>query len=278
MQESITRGDFRLLVVDVDGTLVGASGVPSDGVKRAVAAAQDRGVRVALCSGRPLASCWPIARELALGGPHVVFNGALVKDPTAAEPVLCRPIPMDAAREVVDYCRAHELCLELYDQSTHYVERDRLESQLHAQSIRVTYEIGDFDDLLKQGPPIKFQIVVGDPRAKDLTAELARRMGDRLGFSTAIPMAPAEGMECVNIVAAGVSKGLAIRSLLEYYGLTKEQCVGAGDAPNDLPLFAEVGFRVVMGNASDEIKSLADYVAPDVEADGLATAIGRLFL
>ena len=269
---------FKLLITDVDGTLIGASGVPSARVREAIAAARDRGVLVAVCTGRPLVACAAIARDLGLGGAHVSFNGALVRDLDASEPILCRTVAADAARVVIDYCREHELCLEFYDQRTHYVERDRRESRLHAESIRVTYELADFDELLAKAPPIKFQIVTADARAKALTAALAERMIDRLSTSIAIPMAPAEGMECVNVVAPGVSKGQAIGALLAHYGIAREECVGAGDAPNDLPLFEAVGFRVVMGNASAEIRALADYVAPDVEEDGLATAIEELLL
>jgi 5-amino-6-(5-phospho-D-ribitylamino)uracil phosphatase len=101
-------------------------------------------------------------------------------------------------------------------------------------------------------------------------------MGERFSSSVAIPMAPADGMECVNLVAPGVSKGQAIEALRAHYGLARDEVVGAGDAPNDLPLFEAVGFRIVMGNASAEIRALADYVAPDVEEDGLATAIEEL--
>lgn len=272
------RRDWKLLVVDVDGTLVGSGGVPTPRVREAIAAAQEKGIRIALCSGRPLASCWPIARSLGLRGAHVVFNGALVKDPDEPVAVLCRPLPPGPARQVVSYCRAHELCLELYTEETHYVERDWRESQLHAISIQVTYEFGDFDDVLKTAQVVKFQIITADDRARRLAAELGRSLKDTLGFSVAIPMAPADGMECVNVVDRGVSKGLAVRALLEHYGLQPSQVLAAGDAPNDLPVFAEVGYRIAMGGGDSSILAAADFVAPDVDEDGLAVAIERILL
>lgn len=269
---------MRLLVVDVDGTLVGSSGVPTPRVREAVAAAQARGIKVALCTGRPLASCWPIVRDLGLEGAHIVFNGALVKDPASSAPVLFRPLPLGPAREVVDFCREHGLCLELYTQETHYVERDWEESRLHAISIRVTYERGDFDELLRTRELVKAQIITSDERGRRLAATLAERMAGVLALSVAVPMAPCVGCECVNVVDPSVSKGQAVRALIAHYGLTPDEVAGAGDAPNDLPVFAEVGYRIAMASGDPAVQAAADYVAPGVEEDGLAVAIERVLL
>jgi len=269
---------FRLLVVDVDGTLIGSSGEPSARVGAAVRAAQAMGIRVALCTGRPLASVWPIVRSLQMHGAHVVFNGALVKDPEATSPVLFRPLPEEPARRVVDYCRANDLCLELYTEETHYVERDWEESRLHAISIRVTYEFGDFDDLLARRQLVKAQIITRDDRARLSAQRLAADLGPALGFSVAVPMYPCVACECVNVVDPTVSKGQAVRALIAHYGLSPADVVGAGDAPNDLPVFAEVGYRVAMANGDQAVIEQADFVAPDVESDGLADAIERLLL
>ena len=269
---------WKLLVVDVDGTLVGSSGVPTPRVREAVTAAQARGIRVALCSGRPLASCWPIARSLGLRGAHVVFNGALVKDPDEPAAVLSRPLPVGPARQVVDFCRQHDLCLELYTEQTHYVERDWRESQLHGISIRVTYEFGDFDELLRTRELVKAQIITSDERGRRLAAELAESLRGVLGFSVAVPMAPCVGCECVNVVDPRVSKGLAVRVLIAHYGLSPAEVAAAGDAPNDLPVFAEVGYRIAMASGDASVLAAADYVAPGVEEDGLAAAIERVLL
>lgn len=272
---------WKLLVVDVDGTLVGSSGVPTPRVKAAVADAEASGVRVALCSGRPLASCWPIARSLGLRGAHVVFNGALVQDPDQPAPVLSRPLPKGPARRVVEFCREHDLCCELYTAETHYVERDWRESQLHAVSIRVGYDVlpdGGFDALMEHHEIVKIQIITSDERTQRLTAGLAAEMVGDLSMSVAIPMAPADGLQCVNVVDRSVSKGLAVRALIAHLGLSREQVLAAGDAPNDLPVFDEVGYRIAMANGEESVRAAADYIALGVEEDGLAVAIERLIL
>ena len=264
---------IRLIVVDVDGTLIGSAGEPTPRVREAVHAAREAGVPVALCSGRPLASCGPIARSLELRGPHVVFNGALVKDPDANDVVLEKPLPPAALDRLIVAGRREDLCLELYTRETHFVERDWRESRLHAISIRVTYEMASFDRFFGRQDVVKAQIITSDERNRAATRRLAEEFTGQLGFSIAIPMAPCEGMECVNVVDRTVSKGAAVRALIAYYGLTPSEVMGVGDAKNDLPMFAEVGWRVAMGNADPEVKAMADVICPDVEEDGLAISI-----
>lgn len=273
LQEGLALSKIRLIVVDVDGTLIGASGEPTSRVRDAVHGATGAGIPVALCSGRPLASCGPIARSLDLRGPHVTFNGALVKDPDREGVVLEKPLPPAALDRLIADGRREDLCLELYTRETHFVERDWRESRLHAISIRVTYEISSFDRFFGRHDIVKAQIITSDERNRAATRRLAEESAGQLGFSIAIPMAPCEGMECVNVVEQTVSKGAAVRALIEYYGLSRAEVMGVGDAKNDLPMFEEVGQRIAMGNADSEVKAMADVVCPGVEEDGLAVAI-----
>jgi len=268
--------DVRLLVLDVDGTLIGSTGEPSRRVRTALTAAQRAGLRVALCSGRPLASCGPIAQSLGLSGAHVVFNGALVKDPAAATAIQRTPLPVAVLEYLITRGRETGLCLELYTEATHYVEQDWRESRLHAVSIHVDYEIENFDRFVGRSDIIKAQIITADDTARAATRELASELVDQLTFSIAIPMAPCENMECVNVVDRSVSKGAAVEALIAHLGLSREHVAGAGDAMNDLPMFEAVGYRIAMGNADDRLKAIADLVCPDVDDDGLAIAVEEL--
>jgi Cof subfamily protein (haloacid dehalogenase superfamily) len=272
----VTPASIRLLVVDVDGTLIGSTGVPSPRVAEAIARAIGADLRVALCTGRPMASCGAIAKGLGLAGPHVAFNGALVKDPAERAAVFRKPLSPTLLDRLIELGRREEVCLELYTEETHYVERDWRESRLHAQSIRVDYEIEPFDAFVGRADVVKGQIITADDRAREATRRIAAAFDGQLRLSIAIPMAPCVGMECVNVVDQTVSKGSAVRALLEYYGLERDQVAGAGDALNDLPMLGEVGYRIAMGNAEPEVKAVADVVVADVDADGLADGIELL--
>jgi Cof subfamily protein (haloacid dehalogenase superfamily) len=245
-------------------------------VRQAIAQAQQSGLGVALCSGRPMASVGAIARSLGLAGPHIAFNGALVRDPVVGTVVRRTPLLPAALDHLIVLGREAAVCLELYTDVTHYVERDRTEAQRHAESIRVTYEVASFDRFFGRTDIVKGQIVTGDDRDREVTRHLARELAGQLRFSVAIPTGVAAGMECVNVVDPSVSKGEAVKALFEYLGLTRDQVAGAGDALNDLPMLEVVGWRFAMGNAEPELKAVSDCVVAGVEEDGLAEVIDRI--
>ncbi|HAS04797.1 MAG TPA: Cof-type HAD-IIB family hydrolase, partial [Dehalococcoidia bacterium] len=85
-------------------------------------------------------------------------------------------------------------------------------------------------------------------------------------------------IEFLNIVDPGVSKGEALRFLIEYSGLKKDEVLAIGDGLNDLPLFEAAGTKIAMENAFDELKALADDITYDVENGGVAAAIGKYLL
>ncbi len=267
---------IRLLVLDVDGTLIGQSGEPTAAVRKAIATAVEAKIAIALCTGRPMASAGAIARDLGLTGPHVAFNGALVRDLDRSVAVFRRPLPAAALDRLIVLGRAANLCVEIYTETHHYVERDWTEAKRHAESIRVPYILANFDAFYGRDDIIKIQIVTADDQSRLAAERIAEEFRGFLRFSVAIPVGVAAGLECVNVVEHRVSKGSAVRALIEYYGVLKAQVAGAGDALNDLPMLEEVGLRIAMGNAEPAVKAVADLVVGDVEADGLAEAIAIL--
>ena len=89
---------YRLLALDVDGTLLDPDGELRDTTRQAVMAAQQAGLRIILCTGRRFRSTRPVAQQLQLDGPVVVHNGALVKDVASAETLHCHPLPETLCR------------------------------------------------------------------------------------------------------------------------------------------------------------------------------------
>ena len=86
------------------------------------------------------------------------------------------------------------------------------------------------------------------------------------------------GWWAVDFTAAGVHKGEASRHLAEIQGMDTRQFIAAGDSYNDLPMLEAAGFRIAMASAPEEMKAIADFVAPPVEEDGLAVAIEQVVI
>jgi hydroxymethylpyrimidine pyrophosphatase-like HAD family hydrolase len=86
------------------------------------------------------------------------------------------------------------------------------------------------------------------------------------------------GVDFINVVDPGVSKGKALAVLTAHLGISMTEVMAIGDSTNDISLFSEVGLAVAMDNAPDEVKAAAHYVTLDVDQSGLAAAVSRFLL
>ena len=86
------------------------------------------------------------------------------------------------------------------------------------------------------------------------------------------------GLLCVDVTDQSVSKMHGISEVFEILGISREDAIGVGDSYNDFPLLMACGLKVAMGNAIDELKSIADYIAPSVDDDGVTDVIEKFVL
>jgi hydroxymethylpyrimidine pyrophosphatase-like HAD family hydrolase len=89
---------------------------------------------------------------------------------------------------------------------------------------------------------------------------------------------PYNNLWAVDFTHSGVNKAAATLELSQMIGVDAGSMVAAGDSYNDMPLLQVCGLGIAMGNAPDELKAIADYVAPPVEEDGLAVAIEQFIM
>ncbi len=270
--------DYRLLVVDIDGTLVGRDGRIRPRVRAAIQAALAQGVRVALCTGRPLRACQPLVAALGLTGPQIAFDGALVSDSAGTTVVLRQPVANRALAALYAWARAVDLCLELYTEAGYYIDRPWPESRRHGALIGLPPVVADYGPLLASATLIKGQFVVADPARRALVEAYLATAPLDLRFAWAKPPPDLPGLDFVNITHPAVDKGTAVRALAAYYGLPLTAVMAVGDGPNDLPFLRVAGLAVAMGNACEAVKAAAHVVTAPLEEDGLALAVERFLL
>ena len=85
-------------------------------------------------------------------------------------------------------------------------------------------------------------------------------------------------IDFVNVLAPRVSKGKALTALVSHLGLSLGEVIAIGDGSNDIPLLTSAGLAIAMGNASDELKAVADYITLDIDHGGVAVAIKKFLL
>lgn len=262
---------FRLLAVDLDGTLIGSDLTIRPAVRAAVAALIERGIVVVLATGRMYVSSRPFAEALGITAPLICYQGALVREIEGEQRILRHvPVPLTLARQIAAFARANDLTMHVYHDDRAYTARFTEESAYYAELNRIPVaEVGDLVSFLKRRPT-KIVFISGPEGVRRIYEELAARWG-------AVAQVTQSNPRFAEITARGVSKGSALRTLARKLGVRRCEIVAIGDHENDRSLLENAGVGVAMGNAVAELKAIADLVAPPVTEDGAAWAIRHLF-
>jgi Cof subfamily protein (haloacid dehalogenase superfamily) len=274
--KSTRQAPVRLLIADVDGTLVSASRTISEPVRDAIKAARQFGVRIALGTGRPYFSTKRYIDELEIDGAHVFDSGASVMDTTNQKLVYHCEISKALALEFLTETQRANLHLEVYADSQYFIDAEREHSRIHAEIMRQAPVITRLLDVVEHRPVTKMEIVALDDLERSKAHALIARFADRLDSGSA--GAPGTSADFINILAKGVSKGMGAAHVAAHYAIDAAHILAIGDGQNDESLLRFAGTGVAMGGAPNELKQIADWVAPPVEQDGLAYAIERFIL
>ncbi len=271
---------YKLLVIDIDGTLLGRGGNISAENREAIAQAGRRGIKVSLSTGRTMLASQRIINRLPLDGYHIFFDGALVMNLEQDKEVYVQPISPALVMEAVEFARLKDINLELYSTTQYFVERETWASDIRRQYFGIQPTLTDFTNIWQRERIIKGTVAVSSAEERAGADSLCRHFEGNLShlhFSwTATPAYP--DVDFVNIVTLGVSKGKALEALASHLAIPLTEVMAIGDERNDVSLLATAGLAIAMGNATDEVKAVADHITLDVDRDGVAAAIKKFLL
>ncbi len=266
---------IKLIAIDIDGTLLNEKSALNPATIQAVQAARDAGIKVVLCTGRPLTGVQDYLNELGLAGDDqyvITFNGAL------AQTINGRVL----VRHTLNYDQYRKLESLSETLNTHF----HVETEAHIYTANKNispYTIGEAY-LVKM--PIRYRAV--DEMPVDITLSKAMFIDDPDIISAAVAKLPDNiqhefyfvrsepyFLEAMNNAA---SKGNAITGLAKDLGLTMDEVMALGDQGNDLSMIKAAGWGVAMGNAIDEVKAAAQAITLTNKEDGVAAAINKYAL
>jgi len=273
----LVNNRYKLLVVDIDGTLLNKNGAISAEDTKALARASDSGIQVSLSTGRVVQASLKIINQLSLDGYHIFFDGALVSNPEKGEEIYVEPISKELGRQVVEFAHRNEVNLDLYSAAHFFAERETWATDIRRQFFGLQPTIVDFTQLWPKERIIKGTLVVRSPEERAKADSFCRHFKGSLSFSrTKTPAYPE--VDFINVVAPEVSKGKALEALASHLGIALIEVIAIGDGANDVSLLSKAGLAIAMDNATDELKAVADYVTLDVDHSGVAAVIERFLL
>ncbi len=261
----------RLLAVDLDGTLLTSARTIPAGVLEAVAAAQARGVRVTVATGRVWPSAEPYILRVGADPPAILYNGGMVYDFRSGVILSRVPLPYDHARAVLELLRAFpQVQPHLYVDDQVYIGRAGALSDYYRRKNGIpVVEVGD---LLAFLPREAMKILIVGDRASlvavhDAIAALPLPIHTVFSEETYLEVLP-----------PGCSKGTALEFIAQTLQIPASEIVAVGDNLNDLEMLQFAGVGVAMGNADEVLRRHADYVTRTNDEEGVRDVIERFIL
>jgi len=257
---------IKLIATDIDGTILKDDFKFNQEVKDCIAKLTADGVKVVLVTGRMHSATDYVAEELGLETPIVSYQGGLVKYKN--EILYEKNLNPEKAREIINWAKQNNVHLNLYMNDELFVERDDAIIRRYTGERHSGFIVKSFDDVKLHRINKMLAIDFEDENKVTMWKEYLEATFDDINVVKSTPY-------FCEICHPEATKGHAVNFLREYYGLKKEEILTIGDQNNDIDLLKAGGIKVAMGNATDELKAIADYVTDTVQNNGFVKAIEK---
>ena len=267
---------YKLLVLDVDGTLLNEEHTVSKRTMAALRKAQQLGVRIVLASGRPVHGLMPLAQALELGlygGFVMAYNGAVVIDAANGNIVFERRVDPAMLPYLEKKARKNGFALLTYHGDRLLTDNAsdphvQAEAALNGLKIEETADLAAAVDFA----PHKCILVSDDEEALcGLEAHWKKRLAGELDVFRSEPF-------FLEVVPCTVEKANTLGVLLEQLGLSRDEVMAIGDGPADVAMLQLAGMGVAMGHSPEPVKICADRTTAPADEDGVAQAVEQLIL
>jgi Cof subfamily protein (haloacid dehalogenase superfamily) len=263
---------YKLIALDLDGTLLNSGMKLSEGNTRALQAAIERGVQVALATSRWYELALRTANRLGIQTPIIASNGAIVKRPADGKELLHLYLDGELAREVVTL--ADDSGWEMFTtigSSTYMRMRPGIVPEKLPAGLRIAERQSDH---LGEAQATCVQIF-GEEAVREIEGRFLAKYGDRARFSLNRPVGLPHYVVLTN-PAADKAGGLEL--VCRELGVAPVDTIAMGDSESDLAMLRFAGLGVAMANSPDEVKRAELHIAPTNDQDGVAWAVRKFLL
>ncbi|NDO46934.1 Cof-type HAD-IIB family hydrolase [Clostridium sp. MD294] len=267
--------NYKMIVLDLDGTLVNSEKKISEKNKKALQKAIQKGVKVVLASGRPVKGVLPKAIELELdknNGYILAFNGGRIINVTTKQCVFEADLPEGHLQKVYELSRKFDIGLMTYEgndklvteDDNEYIQLELRVNQLERVTPKSIIEYVTF--------PVAKYLLAGNPENVE-KAEIVfkQALSKQLNIFRSDPF-------FLEVLPLGIDKAYGLEKLIKILGISKEEVIACGDGYNDITMLQFAGLGVAMENATEQTKAAADYITLSNDEDGIAAVIEKFIL
>lgn len=273
---------YKLIAMDMDGTLLNSQKQVTEYTKEVLRKAADRGVKLVVCTGRIFTSAKSYARIIGTKAPIIASNGAYIREKDREEVIYEKYINKEKLLKIIRLSREWGFYPHIYTTDTIYSEK-LIHSSLNyskwnetvPEDEKINIKIVDsLEDIVNEKGEAFLKVVV---MAQDDEIERLQQLKNYIRENIDVAVFSSY-MNNFEVMDKEVSKGRALEILAGYYNLSKDEIICFGDNENDKTMFEFAGFPVAMGNAEEELKKIAAYVTVSNDEDGVAKAIEKIVL
>lgn len=286
---------YKLITIDIDGTLLNSYGEVTDRNKQAIQRALDKNVDVVLTSGRMPKAILPIANEINSNKYLISGNGAAIYDIQKDEIIYNNYMSKKKVLEIIDICEKNSMFYNIYTNNTiltkslnynilFYHNENKKNPEDKKIKINVVNNLYEYINSYHGNDFLKFTICDSDEMVfKSITNKLKTiRDIDVLDVSHMSRKIIKHGTEdfeisyfYTEITNKNVNKWSAIEELIKVLNITKDEVIAIGDNINDKEMIENAGIGIVTGNSSPLMKEMADTVVATNDESGVAEAINK---
>ncbi|MBD0401832.1 Cof-type HAD-IIB family hydrolase [Flammeovirga sp. EKP202] len=264
---------YKMLVLDMDDTLLTDDHIISERNKEMLLKAQDEGVKVVLASGRPTPAMLSYARELELDryGSYIIsYNGGALIDMVDESVIYSQSLSVQNIHDLYDFASKNNVDIITYSSDSIY-------SASHSEYIQVEIDLTkmDFEKVTDFKEAVDFEgvkcIMLEDPSKLQEVKPLLEKAFPELSISFSKPF-------FLEVTQTGIDKAATLAMLAETTGIKREQIIAVGNAGNDLSMVEYAGLGVWVDNVTPELRSKADVIVASNNDDGVAEVVEKFIL
>ncbi|MGL4402577.1 MAG: Cof-type HAD-IIB family hydrolase [Fusobacteriaceae bacterium] len=264
---------YKAVICDLDGTLLNSSHTISANTQEVIREIVDKGIKFYIATGRHHMDALVFKKILGLNSFLISSNGAKVHNENNEE-IFSVTIPKDVTAEIINLTVDDDIHKNIFSGDDWFVEKPLDEAEeFHKESGFIHTVVPSFQAVKNRDITKFFFISEDEEKLSVFSREIHEKLQDKVAITLSLS-------SCLEIMNRGVSKGEAIKRMLEIEGFSPEEAVAFGDGMNDLEMLSTVGKGFIMGNHNPSLKKALPHneVIDTNDNDGVAKKLAELFL